>query len=933
VNANFATTIVHLLGSAATSVEFCAPPDSGKRMRWLTSIQSAVIAFSIACSGGAPTDRAPEVASTSSPRQAPALPEPVTDYLVASIGERTIGPYLARQSDGIALVAWVTAAEGRSRRILATLLEPNGEPRGSEMMLANAGVETNMLVVRPSRGPSPGFVVAWTTLTDRGEALWALSVGPDGVARGKPVELARTTDTIVWVDVVPTDAGATCLWAEETHAGDASVIAAALDTDGKVRGAPARVAHGVTGWHALELPGGLGLSTVSAPQTRTQASALRNKLGDPTSHAVHAPDGRGSVLSFVRLDADAHVVGAPVTIADSPTVSGDVEVVRMGARLLFAWTCRTTNESFVAAAFVDEHGAVAPMRKVVEARGGASLVGLASGPSGAALMWESPTRRIADTRRVHIARISGEGQLDPMGQLEEKFLTLETQGRAPPEIVTAGSGFAVLATLRDCSAASPACADAAFVPTLVRTDDSGRAVQREPLSFGSDPASMGWGVTCDNDRCVALAASGSAPDVRIRVASVRSRVNLQPEPVSKQARPLDGPRLVDLTAVVTGETVVDFATMRLGDATVLATLAVRPETHGAPSAKRSRGNHDGEPSSAFTLATRIVDAAGVTSAPVVLSTRATAAGGVAVAPAPGDGGVVAWVAREGGHSYVHIARFDVRGRRTRDVKLTTMKNGASNVAIAKVSSGWIVAWVDSRDGNAEVYATKVGPNLRRIARIERITRSPGDASDLAIVARGDLVWLAWADSRESPNRGMADIYVCAIRASDAKRAVDEQRLLPTAAHSRTPKLAPADGNGVHIAWIEEAPLGVETPSSSGYGAMWATLDQGGKLMHIPTKLPFGGDGAATAVAIDTSTSTLRAIVARSTQDAIALDSVDVSSKVPQGFPMVTLDGPPSLDVALVLDGNAIYFNDSEPSGSDKVSNTSGRVRRATIKWR
>ncbi|MCL2777032.1 MAG: hypothetical protein FWD73_03435 [Polyangiaceae bacterium] len=909
-------------------------------MRRLTQRQSALvvaIAFSIACSGGKPTAQTPQVAGTSPPRKTPTLPEPVTDYLIASIGERTIGPFLARKSDGVALVAWVTAAEGRSRRILATLLEPNGEPRGPETVLANAGIETNMLIVRPSRGPSPGFVVAWTTLTDRGEALWALSVSSDGAARGKPVELARTSDTIVWVDVVPTDAGATCLWAEETHAGDANVMAAALDTDGKVRGAPARVARGVTGWHAVELPGGLGLSTVSAPPTRTSSS------GDQTNHAGHAADGRGGMLSFVRLDADARAVGAPVTIADSPTVSGDMEVVRIGDRLLFAWTCRTTDEPFVAAAFVDEHGAVAPLGKIVEARGGASLVGLASGPSGAALMWESPTRRIADSRHVHIARINGRGELEQLDELETKSLSLETQGRAPPEIVAAGSGFAVLATARDCNATSPACADASFVPTLVRIDDNGRAVQREPLTFGSDPASMSWGVTCDNDRCLALAASGSAPDVRVRVASVRSRVNLQPEPVRKQAHPLDGPRLVDLTAVVTGETVVDFATMRIGDATMIATLAVRPETrgaHGAQSVKGSRGDRDEERSPTLTLATRILDAAGVTSAPVVLSPRATAAGGVAIAPAAGDGGVVAWVARESGNSSVHIARIDARGKRTRDVKLTTTKTDASNVAIAKVSSGWIVAWVDSRDGNAEVYATKVGPSLRRIARDERITSAPGDASDLAIVARGDLVWLAWADSRESPNRGMADIYACAIRASDAKRAVAEQRLLATVAHSRTPKLALAGppGNGVHIAWIEEAPLGVETPSSSGYGAMWTTLDGDGKLMRNPTKLPFGGDGdgAATAVAIDTSTSSLHAIIARSTQDTVALDSVDLSSSVPQGFPMVTLDGPPSLDVALVLDGNVIYFNDSGPSGAanaSKANKTAGRVRMATLKWR
>jgi len=51
-------------------------------------------------------------------------------------------------------------------------------------------------------------------------------------------------------------------------------------------------------------------------------------------------------------------------------------------------------------------------------------------------------------------------------------------------------------------------------------------VQREPFGFGADPASMAWGMSCDHDLCVALAASGPAP-ARVRAAEVRSRVNMQ----------------------------------------------------------------------------------------------------------------------------------------------------------------------------------------------------------------------------------------------------------------------------------------------------------------------------------------------------------------------------------------------------------------------
>jgi hypothetical protein len=322
----------------------------------------------------------------------------------------------------------------------------------------------------------------------------------------------------------------------------------------------------------------------------------------------------------------------------------------------------------------------------------------------------------------------------------------------------------------------------------------------------------------------------------------------------------------------------------------------------------------------------MIDAAGVASAPSLVSSRAMAVGGVAIAPAEKaeDGAALAWVARENGDPEVHVTRVDRKGRRSNDIQLTTTKGDASDVAIVWAGGGWVVAWVDGRDGNGEVYATKVDLGLQRIAREERLTNAPGDASDLVALAKGDLVWLAWADPRESPKDGMADVFATAVRMRDAKRAVDETRLLATAAHSRTPQLAPA-GDGVHVAWIEEAPMGTESPANSGYGAMWATLDGHGKLVAQPTKLPLGGDGAATAITIESGSSGTHAIVSRATADAMALDAVVIGSPS-RAAPLVMLDGPPSLDVVMILHEGVLYFGDDGPAQADK------RARRATLDW-
>jgi hypothetical protein len=863
----------------------------------LASLTVIVAALALAACGGASgaKDKLSGAGndSASLPRKVGSpVAQGVVGHVLGSIADRTIGPFLARVPGRGGMVAWVTPAEATSRRIVATPLTNVGEPSGPSKTVATVGVDTTMLVVRPVRGPSPGVALAWTVLTDRGEALWAIVVGEDGTPRGKAVELARTTDDVVWVDVVPTDVGAVVVWAEETRGADANVIAASLDSGGKVHGVPVRVARGVEGWHALELPGGLGISTVAKTK-----------------------DAKGGALTFQRLDAEAHAPAPPVLVVSTPLVSGDVEVVRAAGRLVFAWTDRTTEDPSIVAAALGDDGNIEGPHKIVEARGGAALLGLAAGPSGTALMWEAPARRTSDTRRVYSARMGASLRV------EGRPSSAEIVGRAAPELVATESGFAILAPIRDCDEGTPKCTGAPIIPTVLRTDANLVPVQREPLGFGSDPASIAWGMTCERDLCLALAASGASPS-RVRAAEIRTRVNLQSRPEAAPVAASDAPRVTDVTAITTGESVSDVAAAHIGDIAVLATLALKAE----PLRKNARGaGFEDARNVPMVLSTRVIDAAGVISAPVVITNRALAVGGVAIARAekPDDGGAVAWVGRDNGDPEVHVTKIDKKGRKGSDLQLTTIKGEASDVAIAWAGGGWIVAWIDGRDGNGEVYATRVTTDLKR-GTGERLSNAPGDASDLVALATADKVWLAWADPRESPKDGMADVFMTAVGTKDARRVLDERRLLATAAHSRTPQLAPA-AEGVHVAWIEEAPIGVESPSTSGYGAMWATVGSDGKPTK-PVKVPLGGDGAATSVALERHADGLRAVLARSMNDAIALDAVELMVAQPRAFPLLTLDGPPSLDVALVLEGGALYFNDDGPSAADK------RARRARIAW-
>jgi hypothetical protein len=304
-----------------------------------------------------------------------------------------------------------------------------------------------------------------------------------------------------------------------------------------------------------------------------------------------------------------------------------------------------------------------------------------------------------------------------------------------------------------------------------------------------------------------------------------------------------------------------------------------------------------------------------------------------VASAEGhDGGAVAWVGRENGHAAVHITRIDGTGKRTNDIQLTTAKGDTSDVALAWAGGGWIVAWVDSRDGNGEVYATKVDLDLHRIAKEVRVTNAPGDASDITLLVQpgkdGPVAWLAWADPRENPREGMADIYVARLKGVDATLLGPEQRVLATVPHSRSPALAEALGTGVSIAWIEEAPSGADPAGASVYGAMFGTLDDQGKLVAEPLRTRGAGEGFPTSVVLERVKGHLHVAMTRSTRDDIFLDAIDIDVGVPaRPYVLFGMEGPPSMDVSLALLGDGVYFND-QGEGS-----TEGRVRRATIEWK
>ncbi|HTQ44314.1 MAG TPA: hypothetical protein VMI75_16250, partial [Polyangiaceae bacterium] len=823
---------------------------------------------------------------------------PARSHLVGTIERNAMGPFMARASFG-GMVVWIRPApRGGGQELVVVPIGQDGAPFSVPHVVAPVPQEATSLVVRPTGVAHGGWLVAWTALLDRGESLSVLGVTPDGSTHGSPYDVQRTVDHVKWADVVPSPTGGMSVWAEETPSGDANMLAAPVDEDGKPRGLPVRIARGVRGWAAARDGDGVALALVGPPADAATAGAA----------------GASSV-SLVRLDADGRPRAAPITVTGRTNVSGDVDLLAANGGWLLGWTDHGGEDAQVMLATVDSAGRVGGPKRALEAVGGAALVGIASGPAGMALAWEEPRGRARPMRAVHLAAVTFEG---PAAQ---PVSSLDVASVPPPELVATDAGFGLLATAHACKAEEGPSCKGPLAPTFVRLDPRLQAAQAEPLLLGKEraPAAMGWNLRCLSDTCLALAADSSTP-TGVLTMTLAPRAAPFAVPTMPPA-PADAPRVSGVVTIASGQPFADLATAAVGDRTFVATITSAVD--GVMPHRKRRG---GEGSGA-TVSVRGFDHDGQpTGPPASLTSRAISAGGVAVAAGGKleDGAAVAWVGRDAGDPQVHVAHLDKRGRRTNEVQLTTAKGDASDVAIAWAGDGWLVAWVDTRDGNGEVYATKVDHDLQRTAREERITKAPGDAADVSLVVRDDTAWVAWTDPRESPTEGIGDIYVTTLHTRDAKRAGDEIRVLTTAAHSRSPRLALA-GDGALVAWIEDPPTGVDAPGT----AEIARLDATAHVLGAGQRLPLASSGSPATLVLESAGDGVRAFAARSSGQDVTIDAVALRGDGTAASPpwtLVDLDAPSSFDVALSVTGDAVFFDDIGAAPADH------RIRRASVAW-
>ncbi len=569
-------------------------------------------------------------------------------------------------------------------------------------------------------------------------------------------------------------------------------------------GAPIKTVENALAWHAAQSEAGLVFATVENDKPL--------EGGKPALGTIHT-----------RTLAWNGTLGPKVTLTTSPTAQIDVEIAALKSGVIVAWTDEESEEGAVRVLSVAADGSVKGPQWIAPPIGEQSLVSLTADPSGqgerAIVAWENVGQAAAGARVINLAAITGSGEVT------SKRTRMLLSDAERPDIVADQTGFAAL------TLAAPTVSDAADAdtkellsdrvwPTMVRLGADLEVKWSEPIRFGGTRSGDGvpdyaWSLSCVAGSCAALAADGVDPTTFYLAQSVdRESVWLAPAWRSDDERP---PKVLSLRTVTRGDRIAAAHAIRLPESNKPAVGWVSYFQPGMPSEEPPRG--EAPYSASLGVRTSTLTSGGSENVSV-LSRRASSIGGISLTPSTQkkEEAIAVWVAEEKSGPQVYATRIDAAGKKLNQKKVTLVSRSgkgktpsvATHVAVTGAAApatkgesngaeGYVVAWVDSRDGNGELYAARLGKDLEKTVVDKRLTNAPGDAADVSLTSRGSDAFIAFSDVRDG---APSDIYFARLDAVTLQKKDDPARVYASSGASRSPKLSLA-GDRLMLAWIEE----------------------------------------------------------------------------------------------------------------------------------
>lgn len=823
---------------------------------------------------------------------------PLTATRFATVSD-VFGPYVEKHERG-ALLVWAAQSDAGTRVWSALALTDRGEPRGQPLTLAAAPPEIGLVALR-SLGADAGFVLVVSAPEGDGERVDALGIGPDGNLAFGPVRLASSAARILWVGAVPTPEGTLVLWAQKARDRQrkepAEIQAVALDAKGEPKSAPQSLARDACAWQSVKGGGGAMIGVVKAHQQRCDAGPVE----------------------LLRVAPSGKLQGAATVVSAEPSAGLDLDLTMVEGRALLVWSDRRGLEHRVFGAAVDEAGkVVVPPGAAVPSRGEQAVVALVA-PHGAGtpayVVWEDLAERPLSGRRFEIAPFGAEARA---GAKRARLEYAAVDGRVP-ELAATARGVAALTLAPVCSR-QPPC-EGEIRPTFVEFDAALEPVASEPLRIDAlegKAVDLGWGLTCGGAGCFALAAQTRSP-TPLFVTRLEARSNHHRPAGSAVVLP-PPPRIVESEAIAAADPLAQLAVGELSGGRMVGFVTDFDPTTPWERLKKPAPDGRFEPLRA-RIGLFVQSAADAPLGPVQdLSLRAHSLGGLVLSPsdAPRDDVLAGWAGLDNGVPQVFLTLVSKQGARVTQRMLTRNPGDVSDVGLAFVGDGWLVAWIDERHDDAEVYAAKVNRALVRVGNEQRVTQAAGAAADLSLLPLGGSVLAVWTDAREAQTPGTADVFVSLLSPRDAKPA-KEQRLFATRAHSFAPVVR-AHEDGALVAWLE-----AKTEDASA-GVYVGVLDAQAKWKSEPLLVPVD-DGMPTALAVDCEASSCRVLVNVDLGGPTELRAFVIErGKASRLVRLTSLGGPSAAAVAPLLTGDTAYY-------ADLNAERRGLLRRARIEWK
>lgn len=732
---------------------------------------------------------------------------------LATVSPGTFGPHLS----------------GHGADQIAVWAEPT--PRGLEWVSFSLSTQRRsvigrttwrpgLMTVRPLgkvEGTPSGFVLVASASEQ--PMLTVSIMGASGRSVSKPRSLSTTGERIVWLEALPSSSGTAILWAT-AHGARATVETAFVARNGEVAVPPHAIVSNALAWQVA---------------TMDQGTALAVVREDPT-------DQRRSVTLSV-VDERGTVTSGPTTLYEGTEIGADLDLIADQDGLLFAWTQPASEgEQIVTMTFSPKTG-VASRPKPLLSEGDrqrlVQFVAPARGSEHGFIVW----RRGAagdEPVRMSLARLGKDGTVDT----ERGELPVSGAGAPLVEFVARQGGLAALVQSPLCSAEADCGGQAPF--TYVEFDANLRVATREVVEVSQPagprvPVDLAWGLDCAAGPCRALAAVANESVVVYHLPLGKSAQGGAPS-----TRPLaDGGSHAEVKRLLQAESVADYEVVDLDGGTLVAWVSdFDPDVpYRRPLEPAPDGKH--APVRAL-LDVALVNDQGNASEPLRISWRARSVSGIDLA-ASRDRALLVWSALDNGQPEVFVTLIDGRGKKVSQRMLTHQRAEVYDVAAARVDQGWVVAWIDGRNGNPEVYAARLNERLDLLRPAERITHAPGMATGLDLLSLGPRVLAVWSDDRADPARGVGCIHGVSLRASDAMPNGSDRCLFASDLHAHAPFLTRRGRMGV-VAWIEQAP-------SAGANQAWirsGELDPDSLWIHPPRRVAFLSGASPAGHAVECS---------------------------------------------------------------------------------